>query len=149
MLALDKSHWSRKCYSKNMKKIGRRILFTGVGLAILSYWFSGISYGNSLKTLLISSVVFVSIDWLLKPLIKVVLLPINLMTFGLLGWLVGVAVLWLTVMLVEGLTITTFGIGPVNFYFLIIPRIVVSGFWSIVVAAVGLKLIKRVLFTIA
>lgn len=128
-----------------MKKIFRRLFFNLSGIAILAYWIEAISYQDSLRVLLAAGVVFSLIDMVIKPIVKAVLLPINLVTLGLFGWLVEVLVLYSTEALVAGFEIGAYNLGPATVWLFRLPKIVLSEFWGVVVAAIGLKLIKKIM----
>jgi putative membrane protein len=126
-----------------MRKLIRRWLINGLALAILATFMSGIDYGGDLTSLAIVAGWLTIIELVVRPLLKIVLLPINLITFGLLGWLIGVAVLYLATIFVSRFSITAFGLGPFSLVGFKIPKIVLSDFWALVTVSFSMTLTKK------
>jgi uncharacterized membrane protein YvlD (DUF360 family) len=63
------------------------------------------------------------------------LLPINVLTLGIVGWLVNIFVLWLVQQLVPG-----FHIGQVSLW-----GMEFNQFWSLVIACLGLSIVGSIL----
>jgi len=83
----------------------RLFLNTGITLWILAYFVPTIKF-TDWTTLIIASVVMVIVQKIIKPIIKVLFLPINVVTLGLFSIVINVAMLWLVTYLVPGFVIT-------------------------------------------
>lgn len=120
-----------------------RLLFTNmIALALLSYFLPGISFQNSLLTLLLAALALGLINVTIRPLLKVMLLPINIITFGLLSWLVNAIILFLVTLFVPEFTVSTTTIGPILIAGISIPKITLSAFWVYISASFLLSLIS-------
>ena len=73
-----------------MKKLLRNFLINLVALYSIAYVIPAFTYEGGPKTLLIGALVFMFINILVVPLIKIVLLPINLLTLGIFSWFANV-----------------------------------------------------------
>lgn len=77
-----------------MKALLRYFLINLVSLWITTDVIKGLTYIGGFKSLLLGAAVFTIINFLLVPLIKVLLLPLNLLTLGLFAWLTNVLALY-------------------------------------------------------
>lgn len=92
-----------------MKSFLRRVLLLVVCFYYLAHFFpGGFTYQADFKTLITAVVVFILLDTLVKPLLKIIFIPINLLTFGFFRWIINVFVLFFTDSLVRGFEITSF-----------------------------------------
>jgi putative membrane protein len=100
-------------------------------LAVAAWIFSGISVGGSAGTLILAALVYGILATFVKPVLKLLTLPLMLLTLGIAWFFVAMFILWLTDVIVSGFEI--------------------NGFWTlvggtIVVWAVG-AVADRLLFT--
>lgn len=73
-------------------------LFVGnaLGFALAAAYISGISLSGGPKALLIVSLIFTLINFVIKPILKLILVPFILLTLGLLTIAINMGMLWLT-----------------------------------------------------
>lgn len=91
-----------------MKNILKSFLFSLVGLFGAAQLIEGFSFGNDIVVLVFAAVVFGVVNSFLKPVLKLISLPLNLITFGLSSFLINAALLYLTIQAVPGLLIEAF-----------------------------------------
>lgn len=91
-----------------MKRVLKSFLFSTIALFGSAQIIEGFSFGNDPTTLVVAAVVFGVVNSFLKPILKLITLPFNLMTFGLFSVLINVALLYLTVQIVPGLSVEAF-----------------------------------------
>ncbi|HAU98836.1 MAG: hypothetical protein UX04_C0001G0006 [Microgenomates group bacterium GW2011_GWF2_45_18] len=130
-----------------MKTIIRQTIFTAITLYILSASLSGITIRN-LSVLLLTSFVFTILHIFVKPILKVLFLPVNIITFGLFSWVLQALVLYLAILVVPGFDIqrihlASFSIGSFEF-----ASITLSRFWSITCVAFLISFGNSVLGTV-
>ena len=77
-------------------------------LAVAAWIFSGISVGGSAGTLIVSALVYGILATFVKPVLKLLTFPLMLLTLGIMWFLVAMFNLWLTDVIVSGLTINGF-----------------------------------------
>jgi uncharacterized membrane protein YvlD (DUF360 family) len=80
-----------------------------------------------------------------KPLIKLLLLPLNLVTFGLMGWLASAIILYLLVLVVNGVIITPLSVPAFSLGFISFPPFYFGRTLSLIIASFVLNLIRMVL----
>lgn len=110
-------------------KLLRPIIVTAASLWLLDYFVPTINITNW-TALILASVVMVLLNTLVKPLLKILLLPINVVTLGLFSVVINVFMLWLVTYLVPGFEISNtvlFGVH-LNQFFSILFASVLIGF---------------------
>jgi len=118
-----------------MKQIIKTIFFNTIAIAAVSYLTPGLSYSHNLNTLIIAAVVLSFVNSFIKPFLKILFLPINVITLGLFGWFINVIVLFLVTLLVPGLNISGFEADIFGTTF------VFSRFWAFIVISFMLNLV--------
>ena len=77
-------------------------------LAVAAWIFSGISVGGSAGTLILAALVYGILATLVKPILKLLTLPLAILTLGIAWFFVAMFILWLTDLIVSGLHINGF-----------------------------------------
>ena len=77
-------------------------------LAIAAWIFTGISVGGSLGTLIVAAIVYGILATFVKPLLKLITLPLAIITLGIAWYFVAMFILWLTDVIVSGMHINGF-----------------------------------------
>ncbi len=93
-----------------MKFILRNLVLNMAALMITAHFVPGLIIEGGIKGLTIGSIAFMVANLLLTPFLKVVLLPLNILTLGLFAWLSNVLTLYLLVSFVP-----TFKLIPYTF----------------------------------
>jgi putative membrane protein len=77
-------------------------------LAVAAWIFSGISVGGSAGTLIVAALVYGILATFIKPLLKLLTLPLAIVTLGIAWFFVAMFILWLTDVIVSGFQIDGF-----------------------------------------
>lgn len=77
-----------------MRKLLRYFLINLTALYFTTRVVSGLTFTGGIKSLLLGAGVFMLINFLLVPLIKILLLPLNILTLGLFAWITNVLALY-------------------------------------------------------
>lgn len=85
---------------------------------------------------------------ILKPLIALILLPVNILTLGLLGWFVNVIVLYLWSALVPQVTLRPWTFPGVTWGGFVVPPANVSYTWTLIIVSLVVTAIVSVLSNI-
>ena len=93
-----------------MKKLIKYFVIDTVSLYLISQSVSGMVFEDGIRSLLLAGLVLMLTSFLVKPIINVLLLPINLLTFGLFRWISSAITIFLVTLVVPGFKIY-------NFYF--------------------------------
>jgi putative membrane protein len=82
-----------------------------VALFVAATLVSGVSYGDEGWTLVIAAAVFTLVNMWLRPVVRLLSLPLIILTLGLFLFVVNVLMLYLTDWLVRDFEIASFGAG--------------------------------------
>ena len=129
-----------------MKFILRSVVINTIAIWITSRLVAGLSYGGSLTTLLVAALAFGLINIFVRPLLKIIMLPINLLTLGLFSWLINVLILYLTTLVVAGLTLHPFDFYGLGYRGFSVPATHISLLGTAILASFGISLIGRLLY---
>jgi putative membrane protein len=77
-------------------------------LAIAAWIFSGISVGGSAGTLILAALIYGILATFVKPVLKLLTLPLAILTLGIAWFFVAMFILWLTDVIVSGMHIDGF-----------------------------------------
>jgi len=86
-------------------KLLKPIIVSIVTIAILAWLMPNISYGSNWITLIIAALVLTLLNKIAKPILKILFLPINIVTLGLFSTVINVLILWLATYFVPGFVI--------------------------------------------
>src|SRR3989304_10356006 len=91
-----------------MKTILRHFVIDTYCLYLVSIIASGMEFGNGFSTLLLAGFAITIVSIFAKPIINILLLPLNLITFGLFRWVASSIVLYLSTLIVPAFKIQSF-----------------------------------------
>ena len=91
-----------------MRRILRHLVIDTFCLYLVSAVASGISFGNGFTTLILAGIAITCVSLFAKPVINILLLPINLITFGLFRWVASSFVIYITSLLIPAFKISYF-----------------------------------------
>lgn len=77
-------------------------------LGVVGWILGGVTFHGSTSTVIWSALVFGILNTVLKPVLKLITLPIALVTFGLAWFFVSMLMLWLTQKIINGFDIRGF-----------------------------------------
>ena len=115
-----------------MKKILRHYVIDTFCLWTVSQVAKGIVYGKGFETLLLAGVGVTIISIIGKPVINLLLLPLNLVTFGLFRWISSAIILYLVTLIVKDFKIVGFKFAGLTSQWFDIPKLEFSGFLAYV-----------------
>ncbi len=113
-------------------KLLKPIIVSGLTIFLLAYFIPTISYMNW-TTLILAAVVMTLLNKIIRPILKILFLPINIVTLGLFSVVLNVALLWLVTYLVPGFHIeamTILGVEFNEFFSLVIVSALIGLFQS-------------------
>jgi len=132
-----------------MKYILRCFLFNAFSLWLITQIIPGIQINGGWQGTLITSLVLTILMLIVRPLLKILFIPINIMTFGLLAWAVNVIVVYLLTFLVPAVVITPWQFPGFSSYGFIIPPFPVSYILSLTIITVVLTIFTNILYDIS
>lgn len=128
-----------------MKKLLRYYLINFASLWIATQIVPGLIYRGDFKTLLIGGLAFTIINFLLVPLLKILFLPLNLLTLGLFSWLINVLALFVLTSVVSGFQLVSFHFEGLVMGGFSIPSMELTSFYVAVIASFIIGIITHFL----
>ena len=122
-----------------MKVLLRSIFTNLASIYLVGLFFPGFSTKNSLQTLITAAIVLTILNKLVIPIIKLLLLPINLITLGLFRWVSNVIALILLHILVNGISIHAFQFSGFEYSGFVVPSFPISLLFSYILTAILLR----------
>lgn len=128
-----------------IKKYLRLFLINSLALWSVGKILAGINFVDGYQTIALTALVLTVANFLIKPLIKLLLLPINLLTLGSFRWLVNVIILWLTTMIIPQFQIVGFQFTGFIYNGFIIPPMFLIIFWVYFLTSLIISLITTLM----
>jgi len=110
-----------------MRTILKHFIINTVTLYLISQAVSGMNFAEGSYTLLLAGVVLTLTTMIVRPVINILLLPINLITFGFFKWVGYAITLYLVTLIVPGFKLMDFAFKGYNSYWFAVPAISLSG----------------------
>ena len=129
----------------SMKTLLRYFLINLTSLYFATRIIPGLTYTRGIKTLFIGALAFMLINFILVPLLKILFLPLNLLTLGLFAWLINVLALYVLTSLVSDFVLLPFHFSGAHFLGVYLPAMELSTFWVAVVASFVIGIITQFL----
>lgn len=129
-----------------MKKILRSLVINLAALTLVSQAITGFKISGGYQGLLLTAAILVGINLAIKPLIKLLLLPINLITLGAFRWVANVFSLYLTTLLVPYLEIFSFTFPGFSYQGFVIPTVYLAKIWVLIISSFLISLLTTFLF---
>lgn len=122
-----------------MKSLIKTVIFTCLSLYLISRVFPDVQFAG-LGVLITTGIVLTLLTIIVRPFLKILMLPINIITFGLFAWVINIVVMYFAILIVPGfsigkMTIPSIALGP-----LIFPAYTFSKFWSLFVVSLLVSL---------
>ncbi|MEA3355639.1 MAG: phage holin family protein [Patescibacteria group bacterium] len=131
-----------------MKKFIRLSLLNTFSLFITSSFFVGLLAPDDLLNLITAGAIFTLINYLVKPIIKLFLLPINLLTLGLFRWIANVLVLVILTKIVSTISIIPFTFPSISQSGFVTPSFYINKTVSYILASFLLSFIFNLIVAI-
>ncbi len=118
-----------------MKTLLRYFLINLVSIFITTRYLPGLTYNGGIKSLLLGAAAFMLINFILVPLLKILFLPLNLLTIGLFSWLINVIALYALTTIVSDFSLMPYSFPGTVIANISIPATQLSTFWVAVIAS--------------
>jgi len=129
-----------------MKRILRHYAIDTFSLWTVSQIASGIYFDQGIKTLLMAGVGVTVVSIIAKPVINLLLLPLNLVTYGLFRWVSSAIVIYLVSLVVKGFKVISFSYAGFTSTWFDIPSINFEGFFAYVAFSFLLSVITSAIY---
>ncbi len=118
-----------------MRKLIKGVILGFVSFLLVAYLYPGFFFEKT-EILLFSSIFFGSLIITLKPVLKLLSLPLNLFTFGLFSFFSGAILIYLVSFFIDGFSIVSFDFPTVMISGFTIPGIYVIPIFSALIASI-------------
>lgn len=129
-----------------MKRIIRHYVIDTSTLYAISFLASGLVFEEGLKTILLAGLALTAASIVVKPVINILLLPLNLITFNLFRWLSSAVALYLVTLVVPGFKLVGFTFAGFTSSWIDIPAMSFTGVLAFVAFSFILSAITSVIY---
>lgn len=127
-----------------MKSLFRQLLVNMAALWTTAQVLPGLSLNGGIKALVIGGAVFMMINIVIVPLLKVMFLPLNLLTFGFFTWVINVLALYFLTNIVSEIKLIPYMFPGINLGLVVIPVVDLNTLQVAIVASFLIGLISNV-----
>ena len=131
-----------------MKKLFRIYIIETLALYTASKIAFGIIFENGLETILLSGFALAVGTVVIRPVINMLLLPINLITFNLFKWVSSAVTIYLVTLAIPGFKIINFSFGGIVSETISLPAIDLTGIGAIIAFSFVVAMITGLLYWI-
>lgn len=118
-----------------MKPFFRNCLFNGFSLFFLSQILPGVKITGGFFTYIIGGVALTLLFIILRPILRILSLPLNLVTLGAFSFLTNVIIFYSLTVLVIGITISSFTFPGFSYAGFVIPAVGLNTLFAFIVVA--------------
>lgn len=118
-----------------MKSLIRNFLLTVITLYEVSFILPGFTYSGGVRTLLLGALGFMLINLAIIPLLKILFLPLNILTLGIFTWVINVVALYLLTTIVPQFKILPYHFPGANLGGITIPELALNVLWVAIIAS--------------
>jgi putative membrane protein len=123
-----------------MKKIIKTILLNFLAIFLVARLVGGIVYQENYLVIFWAAFFLTLLNWLVKPVLNLLLMPINMLTLGAFRWVINVIVLFLVMIVVADFRIVSILIPGGEFGGFVVPRLSLSFFWALILVSFLIEL---------
>lgn len=127
-----------------MRTIIKHFLIDTISLYLISQAVAGIVFAGGLYTMALAGFVLMLATMVVRPVINVLLLPINLITFGLFKWVTYAITLYIVTLVVPGFHIGQFIFNGLSSYWFSIPSITLSGILAFIAFSFTISFVSSI-----
>lgn len=128
-----------------IKSVLRNYLLNLGILWVVTLIFPGLSYDGSLKTLAVGALGLMGMNLIIIPLLKVVFLPLNILTLGIFTWVLNVIALYLLTTIIPAFKLVPYFYPGGNFLGMSLPPQNFTVLWVAIIASFMIGFASRFL----
>jgi putative membrane protein len=128
-----------------MRELLKRVSTNALSLFLVSLLFSGLSISGGVANYLTAGLLLAVFSTVLDPIVRIITLPFNILTLGLLSFLTTLAALFVLTLFYSNVSVNAFTFSGISFLGLSIGKIAFSRVLSFVVISATIYLSNRFL----
>lgn len=132
-----------------MKYLLKVFLFHSFALWIVSQIIPALTIPGGWQSLLFAGGILTLLTLLVTPILKILFIPINLITFGLLSWMIHVIVLYILTIFVPSVGVVPWNYPGITFMGFVIPPISFSYPVSLIIVSLAVTFVVNLLYDIS
>ena len=129
-----------------MKRIFKHFIINTLVLYLVSKSVEGLHFESGFITIIMAGIGLTVAGYVAKPVINLLLLPINLVTFNLFRWLSSAIALYLVTLVVQGFNISNFVYGGFSSKWFSIPSMDLGGVLAYVAFSFLISIISSLIY---
>lgn len=129
-----------------MKGFLRTILINFFTLFLISKFVGGVEFSESFIILFWAALFLTLLNLLVKPILNMILMPINLLTLGAFRWVVNLIVLLLVTLFVSGFKILPINFAGIAYGGFSIPNFYLTFFWALFLVSFLIEIISGAIY---
>lgn len=126
-----------------MKSLLRQLLVNMAALWTTAQILPGLQLNGGFQALMIGGLVFMVINIVIVPLLKIMFLPLNLLTFGFFTWVINVLALYFLTNIVSEIRLVPYLFGGLNLGLVVVPSVDLNTLQVAIVASFLIGLISN------
>lgn len=123
----------------------KHFIINSVAIYLVSLAISGMVFADGINTVILTGTALAVTSLVIKPVINILLLPLNLVTFGFFRWVGYAVALYIVTLLVPGFKIANFAFNGLSTYWISIPPVSLNGILAFVAFSFALALTSSVI----
>jgi len=131
-----------------MKRILRSIIFESFSLYFLSILFSGIRFSGGIFGIVISGAILSILMFIFRPLFGILLFPLNIITFGILGFINYVwsnaIILYILTLISKYISLHGFTMKKITASSIMLPSVTFNSFFAFLIVALVYSIFKKI-----
>ena len=128
------------------KKVFKHFLIAALSLYVITNFVSGLVFEEGVKTIALTGAAITGAHYVVRPIINLLLIPLNLITFNLFKWVSSAIVLYLVTLVVPGFRIEGFLFGGLSNQWFSIPELNFHGVLAYVGFSIIISLLTSIIF---
>ncbi len=134
---------------RGVKSLIRSLIINLAALWVTNEVVACFYFARGVETLIATAFVLGVVNLFVKPLINILLLPINLLTLGTLRWVVNVATLYLVTLIVPDFRVVGFFFPGLAYNGFSLPPFSADGILALILSSFALSFVSGFLFWLA
>jgi len=131
-----------------MKKLLRHYIVDTTALFVVSRLADGLIFEKGIQTFLLTGLALTGMTIFAKPVINILLLPLNLITFNLFRWISSAIALYIVQLLIDGFSVVGFFFQGFSTQWIDIPALNFHGVLAYIAYAFVLSVITTIVYWI-
>jgi uncharacterized membrane protein YvlD (DUF360 family) len=128
-----------------MKYLLRLFIFNVFALWFVSELYGGLVISGGIGQILVAGFVLTLLMYIVKPILKILFIPINFITFGVGNWFINVAIFLLLTFILPEVIIREYLFPGLSWQGFMIPSINFSYIWSLVIVSIAITITTHII----